>query len=76
MPWRPSDEQTFQVIDKKIGDLAGEVREFNCDALILDMDASSVADFEQLQKIDRMVGAQMWHYCHFEQFQPLPQRVS
>ena len=54
-----SDEQSFKVIEKKIGALAGEVREYDCDALILDMDASSVADFEQLQKIRRMVGAHM-----------------
>ena len=54
-----SDEQTFRVIEKEIGALAGEVREFDCQALILDIDATSVADFEQLQKIKRMVGTQM-----------------
>lgn len=51
-----SEEQVFSVIQKPITELAGEVREFNCDALVLDIDATNVADFEQLQKIKRMVG--------------------
>ena len=48
--------QVLQVIEKNIQNVGAEVRELNCTALIIDMDASKVADFEQLQKIKRMAG--------------------
>ncbi len=50
------DAQDFVVFQKNIKDVGAEVREASFDALILDMDAGSVADFEQLQKLKRMVG--------------------
>ncbi|MEZ5791121.1 MAG: AAA family ATPase [Nitratireductor sp.] len=48
--------QVLQVIEKNIQNVGAEVRELNCTALIIDMDASKVTDFEQLQKIKRMAG--------------------
>ena len=48
--------QVLRVIEKNIQNVGAEVRELNCTALIIDMDASKVADFEQLQKIKRMAG--------------------
>jgi pilus assembly protein CpaE len=50
------DAQEFVVFQKNIKDISHEVRETVFDALIFDIDASSVADFEQLQKLKRMVG--------------------
>jgi pilus assembly protein CpaE len=52
----PGDGQDFTVFQKNIKEIGAEVRESSFDALILDMDASSVEDFEQLQKLKRMVG--------------------
>ena len=50
------DAQEFVLFQKNIKDVGAEVREASFDALILDMDAGSAADFEQLQKLKRMVG--------------------
>ncbi len=50
------DAQEFVLFQKNIKDVGAEVREASFDALILDMDAGNVADFEQLQKLKRMVG--------------------
>ena len=52
----PGDTQEFVVFQKNIKDISHEVRESAFDALIFDIDASSVGDFEQLQKLKRMVG--------------------
>lgn len=70
-----SDEQKLVVVEKRITDLAGEVREFECDALILDINASSVDDFEQLQKIRRMVGAAMPVIIISSDFSPAAARI-
>ena len=51
------DTQEFQVFQKHLQDVGTEIRETAFDAIILDMDAGKVADFEQLQKVKRMVGA-------------------
>lgn len=50
------DAQELVVAEKNIKDVGPEIRETAVDALILDMDAGKVGDFEQLQKIKRMVG--------------------
>ncbi len=70
-----SDEQTFRVIEKEISALAGEVREYDCEALILDIDATNVSDFEQLQKIKRMVGTQMSIIVVSSNFSPAAARI-
>lgn len=70
-----SDEQTFRVIEKEISALAGEVREYDCEALILDIDATNVSDFEQLQKIKRMVGTQMSIIVVSSNFTPAAARI-
>lgn len=51
------DDQHLRIIEKSIHDVAGEVRDMACDALVVDIDASKVEDFEQLQKIKRMIGS-------------------
>jgi len=45
------------VMQKNIKEVGAEIRETAFDALILDIDARKVADYEQIQKIKRMVGA-------------------
>lgn len=70
-----SEEQSFKVIEKKVGDLAGEVREFTCDLLILDIDATQVSEFENLQKIKRMVGPNMAIIVLSENFTPAAARI-
>jgi pilus assembly protein CpaE len=69
------DDHQLSIIEKSIGDLAGEVREFHCNALVLDMDASNVSDFEQLQKIKRMVGAHVAIIVISAKFSPAAARI-
>lgn len=51
-----NDDQQFETMEKSIGQLGAEVRDFHCDVLAVDIDATSIEEFEQLQKIKRMVG--------------------
>lgn len=51
------DDQQLSVLEKTIHDVAGEIRDMHCHCLVVDIDASNVTDFEQLQKIKRMIGA-------------------
>ena len=69
------DTQKLEIVGKSIGELGAEVREFNCDALIIDMDASSVADFETLQKIKRMVGPSVSIIVVSSNFSPAAARI-
>lgn len=69
------EEQQLSIVQKPVGELAGEVREFECDALILDIDASNVEDFEQLQKIRRMVGAALPIIIISGNFSPAAARI-
>ena len=51
------DDRQLSVLEKSIHDVAGEIRDTHCDCLVVDIDAANVTDFEQLQKIKRMIGA-------------------
>ena len=51
-----SGEIQIAVLQKPVAEVTTEIRESHYDALVIDLDASSVADFEQLQKIKRMAG--------------------
>ncbi len=70
-----SEDQSFNVIQKQIADLGAEVRDFNCTALIVDMNAGNVADFEQLQKIKRMVGSHVSIIVISDNFTPAAARI-
>ncbi len=71
----PGDAQELSVFQKNIKEIGTEVRESAFDALILDMDASSVADFEQLQKLKRMVGASCAVIVVTSNFTPAAARI-
>ncbi|MEM7067307.1 MAG: response regulator receiver protein [Pseudomonadota bacterium] len=51
-----TNEQQLSVISKPIAELVTEIRNIQAEALIIDIDATRVEDFEHLQKIKRMVG--------------------
>jgi pilus assembly protein CpaE len=53
---RSSDDLNFTVIEKDLKALGSDLRDLGADALVVDVDATKVDDFEQLQKIKRMVG--------------------
>lgn len=63
------------VFHKNIKEIGAEIRETAFDALILDIDASKVADFEQLQKIKRMVGANCAVIVITSNFSPAAARI-
>ena len=63
------------VFEKNIKEIGAEIRETHFDALILDIDASKVADFEQLQKIKRMVGASCAVIVVTSNFSPAAARI-
>lgn len=71
-----ADEETiFVSLQKSIGELGSEVRDFDCNALIVDIDAASVSDFEELQKIKRMVGPSVAIIVISENFTPAAARI-
>ncbi|MEM7215312.1 MAG: response regulator receiver protein [Pseudomonadota bacterium] len=51
-----TSEQQLDIIQKPIVDLLNDIRDIEAEALIVDIDASKVEDFENLQKIKRMIG--------------------
>lgn len=51
-----TSEQQLTIIEKPIGELVNDIRNIEAEALIVDIDASKVEDFENLQKIKRMIG--------------------
>lgn len=53
---RSSDQLAFSVIERNLKDVGGEFRDLSPDALVVDLDASRVDDFEHLQKVKRLVG--------------------
>ena len=48
--------QQLTIIQKPISELVSEIRDIEAEALIVDIDASRVEEFENLQKIKRMIG--------------------
>ena len=50
-----SDSQEVIVMQQPVGSVIAEVRNLEADAMIIDIDATNVEDFEHLQKIKRMV---------------------
>lgn len=49
-----TDKQTMQIINKPISELVNGMREIDATAIIVDIDATKVEDFENLQKIKRL----------------------
>lgn len=52
-----SDLQELITLERNLKQIGTEIRDLNCNAVVIDIDASSVDDFEALQKIKRMVGS-------------------
>lgn len=70
-----SGQQQFQFLEKPVAEVGSEIREAHCDALIIDIDATNVADFEQLQKIKRMAGSTVSVIVISESFSPAAARI-
>jgi pilus assembly protein CpaE len=51
------EQLEFTILAKDLKEINSELRDAGFDALIIDMDATSVGDFEQLQKLKRMAGS-------------------
>lgn len=51
------EQLEFTILAKDLKEISSELRDAGFDALIVDMDATSVGDFEQLQKLKRMAGS-------------------
>ncbi len=69
------DSLELLTIQKNLKEIGTEIREHALDALILDIDAGKVADFEQLQKIKRMVGANCAVIVVTSNFTPAAARI-
>ena len=68
-------QQNFVCIDKPISEIGAEIRDIDCDVIIIDIDASRVDDFEHLQKIKRMLGANTEIIVISETFSPAAARI-
>lgn len=70
-----NEHQNFVCINKTIGEIGAEIRDLDCDAVIVDLDASNVEDFESLQKIKRMLGANTEIIVISSDFSPAATRI-
>jgi pilus assembly protein CpaE len=70
-----NDHQEFITLEKPVQQVGTEIREMNSDALIVDIDAARVDEFEALQKIKRMAGAQCAIIAILENFNPAAARI-
>ncbi len=50
-----SNSQEVIVMQQEVGSVVAEIRNLEADAMVIDIDATNVEDFEHLQKIKRMV---------------------
>ncbi len=72
---RSTEEMAFSVLEKDVKAIGAEVRDMNADALIVDIDAAQVEDFEQLQKIRRMAGPNCALIVVTSNFSPAAARI-
>lgn len=70
-----SEVMEFIALEKNLKDVGAEIRDLGADALIIDVDASKVEDFEQLQKIKRMAGGNCAIIVITDNFTPAAARV-
>lgn len=70
-----NEQQNFICINKTIGEIGAEIRDLDCDAIIVDLDASKVEDFESLQKVKRMLGANTEIIVISSDFSPAATRI-
>ena len=70
-----TDKQTVQIIGKPIEDMVAGMRELDATALIVDIDATKVEDFENLQKIKRLADNNMPIIVISSNFSPAAARI-
>jgi pilus assembly protein CpaE len=70
-----TDQQTVQVINKPISDIVSDMRNIDATAMILDIDATKVEEFEHLQKIKRMADNNMPIIVISGSFSPAAARI-
>ena len=70
-----TDKQTMQIITKPISELVARMRDINATAMIIDIDATKVEDFENLQKIKRMADNNMSIIVISANFSPAAARI-
>lgn len=70
-----TDKQTVEVINKPISEILGDMRSIDATALIVDIDATKVEDFEHLQKIKRMADNKMAIIVISNNFSPAAARI-
>jgi pilus assembly protein CpaE len=73
--FRAGDALALTLIEKNLKAVAGEMRELACDALIVDIDAASVEDFEHLQRLKRLVGGNCAMLVTVSNFTPAAARI-
>lgn len=70
-----TDKQTMQIINKPIAELVGSMRDITATAMIVDIDATKVDDFENLQKIKRLADKNMAIIVISSNFSPAAARI-
>ncbi len=70
-----TDKQQMQIIQQPLSQVLSNVRDINAHAFIIDIDASAVEDFENLQKIKRMISANVPIIVISENFSPAAARI-
>ena len=70
-----TDKQTMQIITKPISELVAGMRDIDATAMIVDIDATKVEDFENLQKIKRMADNNMSIIVISSNFSPAAARI-
>jgi len=70
-----TDRQSMQVISKPVADLVRDMRDISAKAMIVDIDATKVEDFEHLQKVKRMADKNMAIIVISENFSPAAARI-
>jgi len=69
------EAQTLEVAHNPIAQLAGDIRNCDATALILDIDATEVSEFEHLQKIKRMLPPDTPMIVLSDSFSPAAARI-
>ncbi len=70
-----TDQQTVQVINKPVSDIVADMRNIEATAMIVDIDATKVEEFEHLQKIKRMADNNMPIIVISGSFSPAAARI-
>lgn len=70
-----NERQQLTVIQKTAGELINDIRNIEADALIIEIDATRVEDFESLQKIKRMVSSNISIIVISNNFSPAAARI-